>query len=149
MPDDVSEKSKTIDNLLLRVLLTDDYNFRFYLRECLTRLPLADLKRIVYEKNVHLLVATQNSIVSADAILYDPGKGERVLVVFTTNFSKCEPHEILYIIAHEFAHVFLSHHDKTIWKGQESEIDADRQVIEWGFEGELRRSYFNYIGANV
>jgi Zn-dependent protease with chaperone function len=141
--------NKAVDDLLLRVLQTDDYNFRFYLRECLTRLPFADLRKIVYEKNVHLLVTTQNSVVSANAILYDPGKGEQVLVVFTTNFSKCEPHEILYIIAHEFAHVFLGHHDKTIWRGHQSEIEADRQVIEWGFEGELRRTYFNYVGAGV
>ncbi len=68
-----------------------------------------------------------------------------VLVVFVTNFSMQESHEILYTIAHEFAHVFLGHYDRTKWRGEQSEIEADRQVIKWGLERELRASPSAYL----
>jgi hypothetical protein len=144
-PDEAIEKKMVMDHLLLRLLGTDDYNFRFYLRECLARFPLADLKSIVYEKNLHVVATMQNAVVSAEPVLYDAGKGDRVLIVFATNFSKCKPHETLYIIAHEFAHVFLGHYDRANWKGEESEVEADRQVVKWGFERELRESGFSYL----
>ncbi len=146
-PDNVGEKNLIIDHLLLRLLGCDDYNFRLYIRECLARLPLADLREIVYGRNVHVVVALRNAVIDAEPVLYDPGKGDRVLVVFVTNFSKCTPSEMLYTIAHEFAHVFLRHYDRTNWRGEDSEIAADRQVIEWGFEWELREAGFSYIAG--
>ena len=62
-----------------------------------------------------------------------------MLVVFVTNFSKCPAHEIMYIIAHEFAHVFLNHYVKARFMGADSEVEADEQLKKWGFEEELKR----------
>ncbi len=55
--------------------------------------------------------------------------------------------ESLYTIAHEIAHVYLDH-PKTaskLEKFSEKELEADKQVIKWGFESELRQTSFNYI----
>lgn len=138
-------KESIIDHLLLRIVHSDDYNFRYYLKECLIRLPLEDLRAVAYDRNIHVMNSRGNTVLGLDPIFYDPGKGDRVLVVLVVNFSKCEPHEIIYIIAHEFAHVFLGHYDRTKWKDEESELEADRQVIKWGFERELKRSNSHYL----
>jgi hypothetical protein len=140
-------KESIIDHLLLRIVHSDNYNFRYYLRECLLRLPIEDLKAIAYERNIHLINSTGNTVLHLDPIIYDPGIGDRVLAVFVINFSRYQPHEILYTIAHEFAHVFLGHYDRAKWKGGESELQADRQVIAWGFENELRRCDSCYLRA--
>ncbi len=146
-PNDGAEKKLIIDHLLLRLLGCDDYNFRFYLRECLCRLPVGDLRTIVYERDVHVLVTRGNTVIDPDPILFDRGRGDRVLVVFVTNFSRSTPSEMLYTIAHEFAHVFLRHYDRANWRGYESELEADRQVVAWGFERELREAGFSYLSA--
>ena len=141
------DREAIFDHLMARTIGSDDYNFRYYLKECLKRLPLDDLRTIAYERNIHILVTMGNTVVSLDPILYDPGRGDMVLVVFVTNFSKQEPHEILYTLAHEFAHIFLSHYDQAKWRGGQSEVEADRQVIKWGLERELRASSSAYLGG--
>lgn len=128
-----------IDQVVKKIVGTDDFNFTYYLRECLMRLPVRDLKGIAYERNVHILKTTANTVLDLRPLLYAGGKGDNVLVVFVTNFSKCPPHEIMYIIAHEFAHVCLGHYDKARYAGEESETEADDLLLKWGFEEELRR----------
>jgi hypothetical protein len=49
-----------------------------------------------------------------------PKKGDRVLVIFVTNFSVSYPHETLYTIVHELAHVLLGHYEKTKWRGEKA-----------------------------
>ncbi len=141
----MGEREAIFDYLMARVIGSDDYNFRYYLKDVVTRLPLEDLKSMAYEKNLHILVTSGNTVVGLDPILYDPGKGDMALMVFVSNFSKRQPHEILYILAHEFAHLFLGHYRRALWKGEESEIEADRQVIRWGLERELRASSSAYL----
>ncbi|MGD8443949.1 MAG: hypothetical protein PVI94_10665, partial [Desulfobacterales bacterium] len=55
--------------------------------------------------------------------------------------------ESLYTIAHEIAHAYLKHPNEAskVEKSSKREIEADRQVIKWGFESELRHTPFNYI----
>jgi hypothetical protein len=143
----VRDREAVLDHLMARILGSDDYNFRVYLKECLMRLPLEDLKSLVYERNIHILATLGNAVVNLDPVLYDPGKGHMVLIVFTANFSKQQPADILYIIAHEFAHVFLGHYDRARWKGGESELEADRRVVQWGFGRELRQAASAYLKA--
>ncbi len=138
------QKESVIEHLMLRIIGSDDSNFNYYLKECLIRLPLRDLKAITYERNVHILKTAANTVLSINPLLYDPGKGDKVLVVFVTNFWKCPAHQIMYIIAHEFAHVYLGHYDRTRWAGDASEVEADEQVTKWGFEEEWKRSRFEY-----
>jgi len=134
-----SEKELMIDHMVRKIVGTDDFNFTYYLRECLMRLPDHDLKGIAYERNVHILKTTANTVLDLRPILYAAGKGDNVLVVFVTNFSRCPPHEVMYIIAHEFAHVYLGHYDETRYMGEQSEAEADDLLLKWGFEEELRR----------
>jgi hypothetical protein len=54
--------------------------------------------------------------------------------------------EILYTIAHEFAHIYLG--NSTYIDNSEMEIEADKQVIKWGFEKELKLSSQSYICGN-
>lgn len=59
-----------------------------------------------------------------------------------------EPKEIVtYTVAHELAHVYLGHKqyvaDLSIAK--QNELDADQQVIEWGFKDELLSTPHNYL----
>ena len=145
----LTEKEILIEYLLGRIVASDDYNFRFYLRECISDLPWDDLKTIAYERNIHFIVSTRNTVISLNPILYAQGKGDMVLVMFTTNFSKLHNHEIRYVIAHELAHVFLKHYDKTRWKGEQSEEEADRQVIAWGLEKEVKETGFSYLGPSL
>ena len=141
----MQDKEAIFDYLASRIIGTDDYNFRHYLKECVGRLPLEDLRAVAYERNVHILVTAGNAVIGLDRVLYDQGKGDMVLVVFTSNFSKMPAHEIVYIIAHEFAHVFLGHYDSSKWRGKHGEAEADRQVIKWGLERELKESASAYL----
>lgn len=141
-------KESIIDHLLRRIIGSSSFNFKFHLKECLMYLPEEDLRRIVYERNVHILATTANTVMNLDPVLYDAGIGHPVLVVFTADFDKCAPHEIIYTIAHEFAHVFLDHYLPARWRGRESEVEADRQVVKWGFERQLRQTSSNYLGQN-
>ncbi len=141
----LSGKEPVVDLLLSRIVHSDNYNFRHYLKECLLRLPFEDLKSIGYETNIHLVNSTGNTVLHLDPIIYDSGKGDKVLVIFVMNFSRASRSEILYTIAHELAHVFLGHYDRGKWKGEESELEADGQVIKWGFEAELKGSGACYI----
>ena len=60
--------------------------------------------------------------------------------------------EALYTIAHELAHIYLKHSKHIGTHNSEGlkdrEIEADTQVIQWGFEKELRETSFNYIYAD-
>jgi hypothetical protein len=141
----LTEREILTDYLLGRIVVSDDYNFRFYLQECIMVLPWDDLKTIAYERNINFIATTKSTAISLEPILYNQGKGDMVLVVFVANFSKLPPHEIRYIIAHELAHVFLGHYNRNHWRGEESERDADRQVIAWGLEEELKQAGCNYL----
>ena len=133
------QKESLIDQMVQRIIGSDDFNFIYYLRECLMRIPLNDLKSITYDRDVHILKTTANTVLDLDPLFYNRGKGDKVLVVFVTNFGKCPPHEIMYIIAHEFAHVYLGHYDKARFAGEQSETEVDDQLKKWGFQEELER----------
>jgi hypothetical protein len=138
-------KESLIDHLAQRIIGSDDFNFTYYLKECLMRLPETDLKAVAYDKDIYVLKTTANTVLGLDPLLYTKaGKGDKVLVIFVTNFSKCPAHEIMYIIAHEFAHVFLGHYTKSLFTGTASEIKADEQLKKWGFEEELQREQFQF-----
>ena len=69
------------------------------------------------------------------------------LVCLSSDILKGSKKESLYTIAHEIAHAFLEHPKAAsqVEKSSKREIEADRQVIKWGFESELRQTPFNYI----
>ena len=69
------------------------------------------------------------------------------LVCLSSDILKRSKKESLYTIAHEIAHAYLEHPNAAskVEKSSKREIEADRQVIKWGFESELRHTPFNYI----
>jgi hypothetical protein len=69
------------------------------------------------------------------------------LVCLSSDILKRSREESLYTIAHELAHVYLEHPKTTsrIEEFSERERKADRQLIKWNFESELRQTPFNYI----
>lgn len=67
-----------------------------------------------------------------------------IFIMFESSLCGFPRDEIIYTIAHEFAHVYLNHPDYAPAKDK-VEIAADMQVIECGFEKELRASNHSYI----
>ena len=51
----IPDKEAIIGHLMQRIVGMNDLIFRGYLDECLMRLPVKDLKSIVYERNIHIL----------------------------------------------------------------------------------------------
>jgi hypothetical protein len=122
------QKESIIDRVVKKIAGTDDFNFTHYLRECLMRSPARDPKGIAYERNVHMLKMTANTVL--DLGPFTSAKGDNVPVVFVTNFSKCPPHETMHTIAHEFAHVCLAYYDKARLYGEESEAESDDLLLK-------------------
>ena len=69
------------------------------------------------------------------------------LVILNHNIHNEPKEHALYSIAHELAHVYLEHTQSSSGKEEfyQREIDADKQVIKWDFENELRQTPYNYI----
>lgn len=51
-------------------------------------------------------------------------------------------HEFMYTVAHELAHALLEHGSGDM---SEQELEADSQVLKWGFKEELKKTPFNYL----
>ena len=69
------------------------------------------------------------------------------LVCLSSDILKGSKEESLYTIAYELAHVYLEH-PKTasmIEEFSEQEREADKQVIKWNFESELRQTKLHYL----
>lgn len=107
----------------------------------LSRLPDEDLNYLLYELNIDVVQVCANTVFKARHF----NNSETVYVCFESGLCDFSQSKIIYIIAHEFAHAFLGHSatDPDITK--ECEIQADEQVIKWGFEKELKRSRMSYI----
>ena len=56
----------------------------------------------------------------------------------------------VYTIAHELAHAYLGHKQyvPSLSVAKNHEMEADQQVIKWGFEKELRANPDNYLFGN-
>ena len=71
------------------------------------------------------------------------------LVCLSPNILKIKKNQSLYTIAHELAHAYLEH-SRHVGVSKKEEIreredEADKQVIKWGFESELKETPWNYI----
>ena len=143
--------------------------------EVLERLPSEDREVIMYKRGVRFIAPiTKHSIAEkvfidpasvrneqttlcrctkCNELHYTPKNGRCDMMVgiwlvcLSSDILKRSKKESLYTIAHEIAHVYLEH-PKTaskLEKFSKKEIEADKQVIKWGFESELRQTPFNYI----
>ena len=103
------------------------------------RMPETDGETIL-GKNFYLVIPFSNTVYKRNII-----SGECWLVFFQTDLwnQGKKDDEILYTIAHELAHLFFEHDAQSELSAKEEE--ADRKVIEWGFEKELRATPHNYL----
>ena len=146
--------------------------------EVLERLPLKDREIIMFKRGVRFIAPiTKNSIAEQIFIDPISVKNEKItlcqcskcnelhftskngrydmmvgiwLVCLSSDILKGSKQESLYTIAHELAYVYLELPKTTgrIEEFSELEIEADKQVLKWGFESELRQKYFSYKFGN-
>ncbi len=124
-----------------------DERLRGAIAEALNKLPEEDLDYLLYEKVLRVIQPIVNTVIELNDLnlsLRD-STGSIMLMAFESTLCDRPADEITYIIAHEFAHVFLGHATNIAAQNEECEVEADELVIRWGFEEELKQSPFNYI----
>ncbi len=108
----------------------------------LSYLPEEERDYFIYDLRIGIIQVYFNTVFKFAAI----ENKDRIFICFTSDLCNLPPSEIIYIIAHEFAHALLNHY---IFATLEMEIQADQQVIDWGFEKELDDSGCSYIRREI
>lgn len=110
-----------------------------------SRLPENDAFEL---RNSRLMFLLPTTCFARDIHIFS-SKDEHViwLIVFTTDLLEGSKAEFIYTVAHELAHVFLGHtmSQENMDSHKTKEIAADKQVVKWGFEKELRATPDNYL----
>jgi len=124
-----------------------DERLRDHIANTLNRLPEEDLDYLLYNRVMRVIQPVVNTVIELNELNLSikDEKGRITLLVFHSALCDRPLEEITYTIAHEFAHVFLGHATNDISVDKECEEQADRKVIEWGFEEELKKTPYNYI----
>jgi hypothetical protein len=132
-------KNRILENERLESKADGSYEFFERIVKVFERIPDADAEALL-RKNFYLVIPFSNTVYRRNII-----SGECWLVFFKTDLWNQEKKddEILYTIAHELAHLFFEHDAQSDLCAKENE--ADRKVIEWGFEKELRATPHNYL----
>ena len=107
------------------------------------RIPEDDLVVLELKRNVQFIMPAH---ATAEVIYVNPiadpeyGMVTVWLISLPPARAKHPEHEFIYTVAHEMAHVFLEHTGRVKSENpiKELELKADRQVIKWGFEDELK-----------
>ncbi len=146
-----ADRREEIEQNLFGNELSEVYDERLlgHVVDTLNRLPEEDLNVLLFDKVIRIMQPVVNTVIELNDLnlsLRD-ASGRITLVVFHSLLCEKPPAEITYIIAHEFAHVFLGHATNQINVDKGCEKEADRLVLKWGFEEELKASPFNYIYA--
>jgi len=142
-----------LEDIIHGVLTVEKEDLKELILSVFERIPESDRDILIYERCIQYTMPLN---CTADRIFINPlvNKDERYhplhtmwLVSFNPDILKRSRKDAIYTIAHELAHVFLEH---TGW-GKEydgvpkHEIEADLQVIKWGFESELKQCEHNYL----
>jgi len=132
-------KDRILDNDRIEDKTDASHEFFEIVVKVFERMPETDGETIL-GKNFYLVIPFSNTVYKRNII-----SGECWLVFFQTDLWNQEKKddEILYTIAHELAHLFFEHDRGGRACAQEKE--ADRKVIEWGFEKELKATPHNYL----
>jgi len=132
-------KDKILDNDRIEDETDARHDFFEMLVKVFERIPETDGEAII-RKNFYLVIPFSNTVYKRKI-----NSGECWLVFLQTDLwdQEKKDDEILYTIAHELAHLFFEHDGGG--GAYEQEKEADRKVIEWGFEKELRATPHNYL----
>ena len=135
-------KDKILDNDRIEDETDASHDFFEMLVKVLERIPETDGETLL-DKNFYLVIPFSNTVYKRKI-----SPGECWLVFLQTDLwdQEKKDDEILYTIAHELAHLFFEHDGGG--RACEQEKEADRKVIEWGFEKELRATPHNYLFWN-
>ena len=132
-------KNRILENERLESKADASYEFFERIVKVFERIPAADAEALL-RKNFYLVIPFSNTVYKRKI-----NSGDCWLVFFQSDLwdQKKKDDEILYTIAHELAHLFFEHDGGGRACAQEKE--ADKKVIEWGFEKELRGTPNNYL----
>ena len=132
-------KNRVVENERLESKADASHEFFEMVVKVFERIPETDGEMIL-GKNFYLVIPFSNTVYKRNII-----SGECWLVFLQTDLWNQEKKddEILYTIAHELAHLFFQHDGGG--RACEQEKEADRKVIEWGFEKELKATPHNYL----
>jgi hypothetical protein len=123
------------------------------LRYVIGRIPDDDLIELS-TINVVLLLADKSA--SYHYPVYVSRHGEQTsepikvnLILLSPGIAERPEESAIYIIAHELSHAYLNHSMLADTEdSRRREIEADEQVIKWGFANELNSEPDNYIYGN-
>ncbi|MDP2688783.1 MAG: hypothetical protein Q8P48_01600 [Deltaproteobacteria bacterium] len=146
-----SDRQEEIEHNIFGNGLSEVYDERLlgYVINTLNKLPEEDLDYLLYNRVIRVIQPVVNTVIELNDLnlsLRDE-EGRITLAVFHSDLCEKPSSEIVYVIAHEFAHIFLGHATNKINVDKECEIKADEQVIKWGFEEELKKTPYNYING--
>jgi hypothetical protein len=113
------------------------FDFKETLILVFLRMPEEDAQYLINGRVFYFIIPT-NSIVPFKAMV-----AAYYLCVDPQMFAAIKPSDKIYLLAHELAHVYLDHPPG--YALEKKELEADGQVIKWGFEEELRSCLYNYL----
>lgn len=142
-----------LDQIVLGFDCTEKEQVKLLIADVLSRLPKKDRDKLE-KRGVHFIFHSSNC--TAQRIIIDPNiaRDERFqpklsiwIVTLSQDFHKKPKTNAIYDIAHELAHVYLDHTAFALSHEEfpQREIEADKQVIKWNFEMELRQTPYNNI----
>jgi len=117
------------------VYLGDDQDLELLIGDVLVRLPDQPLLKAI-DSCVFGSVGRSNQGLTLPANVLNGGEAESWLILLDdAMLASKQTEDIQSVIAHEIAHAYLGH-DRVADAGDVSiELDACRQVREWGFQG--------------
>lgn len=150
-PDRAARQAYATDLVDRLILGPCDDRFGQYLLEFFCRLPENAFDFFARAPGLRVAQPAMNSFVTFNSGQGDPEIPLRTIVLFISNLCEYGRNDVLYTIAHEFAHVYLGH--KPLYCRTHKRIierDADTLVVTWGFEQELRGAQWSYLfGRNT
>ena len=123
-----------IGEIIIGCRPTERDRLRDLLVEVFKRLPQEDVRILVEQRKIRIILATTN------LALYLP-TGDHWLLVLESDFLNWPHPEQVYTLVHEMAHAFLEHKVGSA----KVEFLADRRVVRWGFEAELESVPDSYL----
>jgi hypothetical protein len=141
------------DDISERIIMDQNSPFLIsILCQVFKRLPAEDIEVLCHDRDVRFVMPTFNCV-RKRYFPAQPVDREEWLVILRSDMPERSPHEMVYTVAHELAHVFLEHDGR--WQGDSRtdcernrariEVHADLQVVKWGFENELKSSPYSYL----
>lgn len=140
-----TEWYEELQDCILYINDTESEQLLDVLVKVFSRLPEDDAREVLFK---HVMFILPTTCFARDIHIFTPKDKHIIwLIVLTKDLFEGSEAEFIYTVAHELAHVFLEHSmfKKNMDSVKMNEIAADKQVVKWGFEKELRAYPDNYL----